>query len=64
MNRRPSGSMPLSRAVVGFANHKLADGLTERSVSSYERILNKRIKYEGDKGITEIETADIREYLA
>jgi len=41
MKRRPSGSMPISKAVVGFVNHKLAEGLTERSVNSYERLLNK-----------------------
>ena len=51
-------------AVIGFVNHKLAEGLTERSVNSYERLLNKWVEYEGDKGIAEIETADIREYLA
>jgi hypothetical protein len=37
--------MPLSKAIVGFVNHKLAEGLTERSVNSYERMLNKWIKY-------------------
>ena len=41
MNRKPSGSMPLSKAVVGFVNHKLAEGLTERSIDSYERTLKK-----------------------
>ncbi|MEW6406053.1 MAG: phage integrase N-terminal SAM-like domain-containing protein [Chloroflexota bacterium] len=45
-------------------NHKLAEGLTERSVNSYERLLNKWIEYEGGKGISQIETADIRKYLA
>jgi hypothetical protein len=35
MKRRPSGSMPISKAAVEFINHKLAEGLTERSVSSY-----------------------------
>lgn len=64
MNRRPSGSMPLSKAIVGFVNHKHAEGLTERSVNSYERLLNKWIEYEGDKGIDEIQTGDIRKYLA
>ena len=64
MNRRPSGSMTLSEAVFGFVNHKFAEGLTERSVNSYERLLNKWIEYEGDKKITEVQTADIREYLA
>ena len=55
MKRRPSGSMPLSKAVVGFVNHKLAEGLTVRSVNSYERILNKWIEHEGDQEITDIE---------
>jgi hypothetical protein len=38
--------------------------LTERRFNSYERFLNKWIEYEGDNAITEIETADIRKYLA
>jgi hypothetical protein len=41
--------MSLSKAVVGFVNHKLAEGLTDRSVNSYERLLNKWIEYEGDR---------------
>jgi len=64
MNRRPSGSMTLSEAVLGFVNHKFAEGLTERSVNSYERLLNKWIEYEGDKKITAVQTSDIRKYLA
>ena len=64
MKRRPSGSMTLSGSVVGFVNHKLAEGLTERSVNSYERLLNKWIEYEGDKDISEIEPGAIRNYLA
>ena len=64
MNRRPSGSMPLSKAVVGFVNHKYAEGLTDRSVNSYERLLNKWIEYEGDKDIVKLTTEDIRKYLA
>ncbi len=54
MKRRPSGSMSLSKAVVGFVNHKLAEGLTDRSIYSYERLLNKWIEYEGDKDIGDI----------
>jgi hypothetical protein len=56
--------MILSEAVFGFVNHKFAEGLTERSVNSYERLLNKWIEYEGDKKITEVQTSDIRKYLA
>ena len=40
MKRRPSGSMTLSETVFGFVNHKFAEGLTERSVNSYERLLS------------------------
>ncbi len=64
MNRRPLGSMTVTQAIVGFVNHKLAEGLTERSVHSYERTLNKWIEYEGDKDVTEITTGAIRGYLA
>jgi len=38
MKRRPSESMPIFKAVVRFINYKLAEGLTERSVSTYERL--------------------------
>jgi hypothetical protein len=41
--------MSLTKAVVGFVNHKLAEGLTDRSVNSYEGLLNKCIEYEGDQ---------------
>ena len=64
MKRRPSGSMSLSKAVVGFVNHKLAEGLTDRSVYSYERLLNKWIEYEGDKDVVDITSQNIRMYLA
>jgi integrase/recombinase XerD len=56
--------MPLSKAVIGFVNHKLAEGLTERSVNSYERLLNKWIEYQGDKDIVQITSDEIRKYLA
>ena len=54
MNRRPSGSMTLTEAVFGFVNYKYAKGLTERSVNSYERLLNKWIEYEGDNDLPPI----------
>jgi len=56
--------MPLSKAVIGFVNHKLAEGLTERSIDSYERALKKWIQYEGDKDISAVEPGAIRKYLA
>lgn len=56
--------MPIYKAVVGFVNHKLAEGLTERSVNSYVRLLNKWFEYEGNKNIDQVTTDDIHKYLA
>jgi len=57
MNFRPPVSMTLSEAVIGFVNHKFAKGVTERSVSSYERLLNKWIENEGNKKINDVQTS-------
>ena len=43
--------MRLSKAIVGFVNHKLANGLTDRSVYLFERILRKWVEHGGDKDI-------------
>lgn len=56
--------MSLNKAIVGFVNHKLAEGLTDRSVSSYERILTKWVIHTGDIDITKVACRDIRSYLA
>ena len=39
MNRRPLNSLPLQKAITGFVNYKTAEGLSDRSVDSYRRIL-------------------------
>ncbi len=41
MNRSPSGSLTLGNAIQGFIHYKMAEGLSDRSVDSYERILKK-----------------------
>lgn len=56
--------MPIYKAVVGFVNHKLAEGWTERSVNSYVRLLNKWFEYEGNKNIDQVTMDDIHKYLA
>ncbi len=68
MKRRPSGSssrsMTVNKAIVGFVKHKLAEGLTERSVSSYERLLFKWVEHTEDKPISQVIAQEIRSYLA
>jgi len=40
MNHTPSGSLFLSKAIQGFINYKIAEGLSQRTIDSYERLLN------------------------
>ena len=63
MKHSPSGSMPLSKAVIGFVNHKMAEGLSRRTVESYEMILKKWIEYAGDLDVVQIEADVITKYL-
>ena len=44
MKRRLLGSMLNSKDAAGFVNHTFTEGLTEQSVSSYERLLIVVIK--------------------
>jgi hypothetical protein len=41
MNRNSSGSLTLNKATTGFLNFKTAEGLAQRTLYSYERILVK-----------------------
>lgn len=64
MNRKPSGSnYILSKAVLGFLSFKEAEGLTERTIDSYKRHLEKWIEYEGDIEIGKIDSQKIIMYL-
>jgi len=42
MSRNPSGLLVLSKALVGYLYYKTAEGLSDRSLESYERILIHR----------------------
>jgi hypothetical protein len=41
MNRNSSGSLVMSKAINGFITYKMAEGLSDRSIDSYGRILLK-----------------------
>ncbi|RME59146.1 hypothetical protein D6779_04985 [Candidatus Parcubacteria bacterium] len=64
MNRRSEGSMPISKAITGFVNYKMAEGLSRRTVDSYQRVLTKWIEHQGDKLLHEVTPNDIRSYLS
>ena len=63
MNRRPSNSLPLETAITGFINFKTAEGLSQTSVDSYERILEHWAEYSGNKYVAQFTDHDINSYL-
>ncbi|MDK1119339.1 MAG: phage integrase N-terminal SAM-like domain-containing protein [Anaerolineae bacterium] len=63
MNQSPSSSLVLSKALIGYLYFKTAEGLRDRSLESYERILKNWIQYFGDVEIDNITDKDIIGYL-
>ena len=64
MNRNPSGSLSLSKAVTGFSSYKTAEGLALRTVDSHERLLNKWLEHIGNQEIGKITAQDVVAYLS
>jgi integrase/recombinase XerD len=63
MNRGPQ-NITISKAIDGFTKFKMAEGLSPRSVNSYEFLLNQWLNHIGDKPVSEISSQDITAYLA
>ncbi len=63
MNLRPSGLQP-NKAILGFLQHKMAEGLSPNTLKSYEYMLKVWASRMGDKLIEEVTSDDVREYLA
>jgi len=62
-HRSPSNSLPLLTAITGFVNYKTAQGLSQRSVDSYKRILDQWAEYGGNRKIAQITDSEINKYL-
>ena len=62
-NRSPSNSLPLRTAITGFLNYKTAEGLSQRSVDSYKRILDQWAEYAGNKKVNQFTDHDLNAYL-
>jgi integrase/recombinase XerD len=54
----------ISKAIEGFMSYKTAEGLTERTLESYQRIMNKWLAFEGDKNLYDLKTSDLTRYLS
>jgi integrase/recombinase XerD len=59
MNHRPLGSLLLSKAIVGFINYKTAEGLSQRTIESYDCLLKKWLEYIGDRELANITAQEI-----
>ncbi len=70
MNRSAPGSakfkMPLSlaKAIDGFLKFKTAEGLSQRTITSYEFTLNHWVEYIGERDVSEIEASDLTGNMA
>jgi integrase/recombinase XerD len=63
MNHRPSGSLVLSKAIQGFISFKTAEGLSDRTIDSYQRQLAKWVEYMGDKEVAKITSSELTGYF-
>ena len=62
MNRRPPG-LSISKAVTGFLQFKVAEGLSPTTTFNYERILNQWLEYQEDIDVVDVTNKRVRDYL-
>jgi integrase/recombinase XerD len=57
-------SISISKSIDGFLKFKIAEGLSQRTIDSYEYNLNQWLNYAGDQDIAKIKTSDLVAYFA
>lgn len=63
MNRISPG-LKISQALQGFLQAKAAEAISQRTLDSYEYLLNQWLAYAGDMDVSKVAAADLRAYLA
>ncbi|MBP7691094.1 MAG: site-specific integrase [Anaerolineales bacterium] len=63
MNRISPG-LKISQALQGFLQAKAAQAISQRTLDSYEYLLNQWLAYAGDMDVSKVAAADLRAYLA
>jgi site-specific recombinase XerD len=63
MNRRPSGSLLLSRAIPSFLQYKAAEGLSPTTLNSYEGHLKLWLEYTDDIPVKQIDAKAVQAYF-
>ena len=61
---RSTLSLSISKAIDGFQKFKVAEGLSQRTVDSYEYYLNQWMNHIGDQDVAKIKPSDLSNYLA
>ena len=56
--------LSISTAIDGFQKFKVAEGLSQRTVDSYEYYLNQWMNHIGDQDVAKIKPSDLINYLA
>ena len=57
-------TLSISKAIDGFLKFKVAEGLSQRTVDSYEYYLNQWMNHIGDQDVAKIKSSDLTNYLA
>lgn len=57
-------ALSISKAIDGFLKFKIAEGLSQRTVDSYEYYLNQWMNHIGDQDVAKIISSDLTNYLA
>ena len=63
MNRSSPG-LSIAKSIDGFLKFKTAEGLSQRTITSYEYTLNHWLKYIGDRSVSEVQASDLTGYMA
>ena len=63
MNRSSSNQLALSKAITGYLNHKAAEGLSDRTIDSYRRILQQWTLYTGEIQMKQLTSQNVGDYL-
>ncbi len=63
MNRSTPG-LSISKSIDGFLKFKAAEGLSLRTMASYEYTLKRWVDYIGDRSVNEIQASDLTGYMA
>jgi integrase/recombinase XerD len=63
MNRKSSGSLPLSKAIEGFLQYKAAEGLSPNTLTNYQQDLKRWLEHQGDIDIGRVESKQLRGFF-